>query len=29
MIDAKGFMPLSKNGAELLLEVCSQRYARG
>ena len=29
IIDGLGFVPLSKNGAELLFEVFSQRYERG
>ena len=29
IIDELGFVPLSKNGAELLFEVISQRYERG
>ena len=29
IIDALGFVPLSKTGAELLFEVFSQRYERG
>ena len=29
IIDERGFVPLSKTGAELLFEVCSQRYERG
>src|SRR5690606_24482354 len=29
IIDALGFVPLSKTGAELLLELISQRYERG
>ena len=29
VIDELGFVPLSKNGAELLFEVFSQRYERG
>ena len=29
IIDELGFVPLSKNGAELLFEVFSQRYERG
>ena len=28
-IDELGFVPLSPTGAELLFEVCSQRYERG
>ena len=29
VIDEPGFVPLSRTGAELLLEVFSQRYERG
>ena len=29
IIDERGFVPLSKTGAELLFEVLSQRYERG
>ena len=29
IIDALGFVPLSRTGAELLFEVFSQRYERG
>jgi DNA replication protein DnaC len=29
IIDELGFVPLSKTGAELLFEICSQRYERG
>ena len=29
IIDALGFVPLSKTGAELLFELISQRYERG
>ena len=29
IIDERGFVPLSKTGAELLFEVFSQRYERG
>ena len=29
IIDELGFVPLSKTGAELLIEVFSQRYERG
>ena len=29
IIDELGFVPLSKNGAELLFELISQRYERG
>jgi DNA replication protein DnaC len=29
VIDELGFVPLSKTGAELLVEVISQRYERG
>ena len=29
IIDELGFVPLSRTGAELLFEVCSQRYERG
>lgn len=29
IVDELGFVPLSKNGAELLFEMLSQRYERG